>query len=278
MEKGKLYIVATPIGNLKDITYRAVETLEEVDLIAAEDTRRTLALLSHLGIKKPLISFHEHSTEAKAEELIGRMEEGESIALVSDAGTPLISDPGAALTRLAAQREIAIVPVPGACAAISALTVSAIPAGRFYFEGFLPRDKTRKKAIERALSMPVATILYESPHQLKKTLAELAALAPERNIALCKELTKLHEQVWRMTLAKAAQMIGQQSEVRGEFVIVLEGAEQQKLAEPGEEEIRACLRDALAAGKTKKEAVKQTAAELGINKNKVYQLMLEWFS
>ena len=185
---GKLYIVSTPIGNLGDMTRRAAEVLEAADYIAAEDTRRTLALLNSLGIRGRLISCHEHSGQGRMEEILALLEGGADVALCTDAGTPIISDPGAPLTALAAERGIEIVSVPGACAAIAALTVSAIPAEKFVFEGFLPRDKTRRQAMETACSHPYTTILYESPHQLGRTLSELAKICPDRRMALCKEL------------------------------------------------------------------------------------------
>ena len=201
---GRLYIVSTPIGNLGDITARALETLRTADVIAAEDTRRTAALLSAYDIHGSLISFHEHSSRAKAEELLRRLLSGESIAIVTDAGTPIISDPGEVLTKLAADNGIEIVSVPGACAAISALTVSAIDASRFTFQGFLPRDKTRSERISEVVRSELTSVLYESPHHLSRTLSELAQLIPNRSISVCKELTKLHESVWRGNISDAA--------------------------------------------------------------------------
>lgn len=274
MSRGTLYIVATPIGNLDDITRRAEETLRKVDIIAAEDTRHTMKLLNSLGIKNTLFSFHEHSGRERAEALVELLEEGKNVALVSDAGTPIISDPGAPLTELAAQRGIEIVPIPGPCAAISALTVGAISAEKFIFEGFLPKDKgQRRRELERIAENPFTSVLYESPHQLKKTLADLAALIPERRAAICKEMTKIYESICRGTVAELEQAFAQ-GDVKGEYVIVLEGAGQ-KSAEASDEEILEQVARLLEQGMSGKNAVKAAAEMLNVNKNRVYQLYLE---
>lgn len=272
MNKGKLYIVSTPIGNLGDITYRAAETLKNVDMIAAEDTRHTLKLLNALDIHTKLVSFHEYSSREKAERLIEQMEEGKDIALVTDAGTPIISDPGAPLVRMAADAGIEVTAVPGACAAITALTLSGLNAERFLFEGFLPRDNTRRERIARLKEYDCTFILYESPHQLKKTLAELAEVLGDRPLAICKELTKIHETIDRTTLFSARERYT--GELRGEYVLVLEGKPQEK-RELTDEDIAAVLRIHLEAGESRKNAVKATAEELNVKKNRVYQLMLE---
>ena len=271
---GKLYIVSTPIGNLGDMTKRAMEVLAAADYIAAEDTRRTLALLNSLGIGGRLLSCHEHSSPAKIAHIVSLLEEGADIALCTDAGPPIISDPGAPLTELAAQRGIEIVSVPGACAAIAALTVSAIPAKKFVFEGFLPRDKARKQALKTACAHPYTTVLYESPHQLAKTLSELAQICPERKIAVCKELTKLHESVLRTSVLEAAEHF-QKEEARGEYVLVLEGAKESTTKEVADDEIAALLRTFIERGMRKKEAVLTAAQQLGVSKNRAYEIMLK---
>ncbi len=271
---GKLYIVSTPIGNLGDMTMRGVEVLSQVAYIAAEDTRRTLALLNSLNIRGRLISCHEHSGAARVEEIVRLMEHGADVALCTDAGTPIISDPGAPLTALAAKRGIEIVSVPGACAAIAALTVSAIPAEKFVFEGFLPRDKTRKQALQNACAHPYTTVLYESPHQLSRTLSELAEICPKRQIALCKELTKLHESVRRGSVAQMAAHYQSQEQPRGEYVLVLAGAPREVHKEPSEEEIAERIREYIEKGMKKKDAVKTAAQQLCVNKNKAYDILL----
>ena len=271
---GKLYIVSTPIGNLGDMTKRGAQVLEEVDYIAAEDTRRTLALLNSLGIRSKLISCHEHSGASRIEEIIALLEGGADVALCTDAGTPIISDPGAPLTALAATRGIEIVSVPGACAAIAALTVSAIPAEKFVFEGFLPRDKSRRQALEIACSHPYTTVIYESPHQLSRTLCELAELCPQRSLALCKELTKLHESVKRGSVAEIAEQFRAGEQPRGEYVLVLAGAPQKAPAEASDEQIAALILEYIQKGMKKKDAVKTTAQQLGVSKNRAYHIML----
>lgn len=270
---GKLYIVSTPIGNLGDMTRRAIEVLEAVDYIAAEDTRRTLALLNSFGIRGRLISCHEHSGQGRIEELLSLLENGADVALCTDAGTPIISDPGAPLTALAAKRGIEIVSVPGACAAIAALTVSAIPAEKFVFEGFLPRDKTRRQAMQNACSHPYTTVFYESPHQLCRTLGEMAQICPDRQMAICKELTKLHESVLRGSVAQLAERFSNQ-EPRGEYVLVLAGAPKMAKKEISEEEIADLIREYVQKGMKKRDAAKTAAQQLDINKNKAYEIML----
>lgn len=271
---GKLYIVSTPIGNLGDMTRRAAEVLEAADYIAAEDTRRTLALLNSLGIRGRLISCHEHSGQARMEEIFALLEGGADVALCTDAGTPIISDPGAPLTALAAERGIEILSVPGACAAIAALTVSAIPAEKFVFEGFLPRDKTRRQAMETACSHPYTTVLYESPHQLGRTLGEMAQICPDRRLALCKELTKLHESVLRGSVRELAEHFASH-QPRGEYVLVLAGAPEEAKKEIPDEEIALLIRDYAKKGMKNKDAAKTAAQQLGINKNRAYEIMVK---
>ncbi len=273
MTYGKLYIVSTPIGNLQDMTQRAIQTLNEADCIAAEDTRHTAQLLNSFGIKNKLVSFHQHSKRERAEELLSMLLAGKDIALVSDAGTPIISDSGEELTKLAAQAGIEILSVPGACAAIAALTVSAIGAQKFVFEGFLPRDKTRETALRHALEHPYTTILYESPHQLRKTLEEIARISPDREIAVCKELTKVHETVFR----GMAEELWRQSEgweIRGEYILVIDGAQIMQ-REVTDEMILETICSYRKQGLRDKETAQQAAKQLGVGKNRVYQLMLE---
>ncbi len=273
MDKGTLYIVSTPIGNLSDITYRAVKTLTEADAIAAEDTRHTLKLLSSLNIKNRLISFHEHSHAKKAQAVINLLLEGKSIALVTDAGTPLISDPGAPLIALAHENNIPVTAVPGACAAVTALSLSGISCERFVFEGFLPRDSSRRGALARVSAYECTCIIYESPHRLAATLSELLLACGDRRISVCKELTKLHECVERTTLAAAAEKYGAMESVKGEYVLVLEGVKKE-LAEVSDSEIMSLLEKHISSGQSGKSAVKLVSEELSLPKNRVYQIML----
>lgn len=273
MAQGKLYIVSTPIGNLEDISARAARILAEVDCIAAEDTRHTAQLLNSLGIKNRLMSFHEYSRRERAQELVDMLLAGQNIALVTDAGTPIISDPGEQLTKLAAEQGIEILSVPGACAAIAALTVSTLDAGKFVFEGFLPRDRTRAQALQTAVSHPYTTILYESPHQLRKTLQELAEICPDRPLAVCKELTKMYESVFRGTVGQLTEQ-SESWEIRGEYILVLGGAPAEH-REVEDTQILEAAQDYLAEGLRKKEVARKVAEQLGVGKNRVYQLLLE---
>lgn len=272
---GTLYVVATPIGNLADISERAVKTLSEVDFIAAEDTRNTLRLLSSLGISKTLISYHEHNRVTAGERIAQRLEAGESCALVTDAGTPAISDPGEDLVALCASRSIPVTSVPGACAFVTALTLSGLPTRRFTFEGFLPvKSKERRERIEALKSEERTFILHEAPHKLRATLDDLcSALGEGRRIALCRELTKLNEDVQRCTLGEAVEFYGTH-EPRGEYVLVLEGGERIAQAE----EISMSPLEAVAyyekSGMTKNEAIKVAAKLLGMSRNEVYKLTI----
>jgi 16S rRNA (cytidine1402-2'-O)-methyltransferase len=221
---GELFIVATPIGNLSDITLRAIEVLRSVDFIAAEDTRTTSVLLRHLGISKPMMSFHSHSGPGRTGEIIGRISAGSNAALVTDAGTPGISDPGYTLVRDAIKSGVAVVPIPGPTAFVAALAASGLRTDRFLFEGFLPLKKGRQTKL-RLLSTETRTIvLYESPHRIEKTLRELNAYLGERRCVVARELTKIHETFYRGTIEQIMGLIGK-SESRGEFVIIIEGAE-----------------------------------------------------
>jgi len=275
-EGGTLYIVPTPIGNLSDITERALKVLSEVDFVAAEDTRNTGLLLSRFGISKPMISYFEHNKRERGEVICRRLEDGESCAIVTDAGTPAISDPGEDLVRLCAERGIPVTTLPGACAAICALTLSALPTGRFAFEGFLSTNKPeRRKRLGSLKTDPHTLIFYEAPHKLCNTLADLFEAFGDRRISLCRELTKLNEEVIRTTLSGA---IAHFEEVapRGEFVLVIEGSDGE--AEPvasypddPEEHVQKFID----TGMKRMDAIKAAAAERGMNKREFYAMLVD---
>ncbi len=277
---GTLYLCATPIGNLEDITFRVLRTLKEVDRIAAEDTRNTIKLLNHFAIKTPMTSYHEYNKTEKAVFLVDRLAQGENIALVTDAGTPGISDPGEEIVRQAYAAGIPVTSLPGACACITALTLSGLSTRRFAFEAFLPYDKKERKTILESLKTETRTIIiYEAPHHLKTTLAQLQDALGDRRITLCRELTKLHETVQLTTLSEAVSHY-EIKEPRGEYVLVLEGVSQKKL----EKEKQAAWQDMnleehmnlyLKQGLSKKEAMKKTALDRGVPKREIYQQLLE---
>ncbi len=225
VEKSMLYLVATPIGNLSDISERALKVLSEVDFIAAEDTRNSMRLLSHFGIQKPMVSYFEHNKRERGEMICSRIEAGESCALITDAGTPAISDPGEDIVSLCVERNIAVTSIPGACAAITALTLSGLPTGRFCFEGFLSTNKSeRASRLSELASEKRTMIFHEAPHKLRATLKDFSdTFGGERQIALCRELTKLNEEIMRCRLENAVEYYNQ-NEPRGEYVLVLEGA------------------------------------------------------
>ena len=268
---GILYLVPTPIGNLGDISQRMADTLAEVDFIAAEDTRVTLKLLNHLGLKKPLISYYRHNTEAGGQAVLNRLLAGESCALVTDAGTPAISDPGEDLVALCAQNGVEVVSIPGPCALVTALAASGLPTGRFTFEGFLAMNKKNRRAHLESLAEETRTmIFYEAPHKLPATLADLKeAFGGERRITLCRELTKLHEQVWRTTLDEAENWYAQNSP-KGEFVLVVEGGCPLKTDTPTLEQGEARVAELAEQGVSLRDAVRQAAQELGLPKNSLY--------
>lgn len=278
MEKtGTLYICPTPIGNLEDITYRTIRILNEVDLIAAEDTRHTLKLLNHFEIKKPLISYHEHNKMGKGPVLIDKLNQGQSIALVSDAGMPGISDPGEDIIKLAIEEGIDVVGLPGPSASILALVISGLPTKRFVFEGFLPAKKKDKEAKWVELQSETRTIImYESPHHLKKYLKELENHLGNRKIALCRELTKTYEEIFRGTVETAIAYY-EEHDPRGEYVIIIEGGQVQAAQEMDFEErtIPEWVTYFMAEGLDKKEAVKKTAKQFGLSKNEVYMETLD---
>ena len=274
-----LYLVATPIGNLADISERAIKTLSEVDFIAAEDTRNSLRLLNYFGISKPLVSYYEHNKRERGEEIIARLLGGESCALITDAGTPAISDPGEDLVRLCAENGVAVTSIPGACAMVNALALSALPTARFVFEGFLPVQKKQRRERLKELSAEKRTfILHEAPHKLKTTLADLAqALGGERKIALCRELTKLNEEILRTTIADACA-IYEEREPRGEYVLVIEGQSEDVCEEDvpvSVEELRKEVDMRISDGMSKNAAIKAVAEAHGMTRNVLYGLLIE---
>ncbi|MDD5018705.1 MAG: 16S rRNA (cytidine(1402)-2'-O)-methyltransferase [Eubacteriales bacterium] len=267
-----LYIVATPIGNLEDITLRALRVLREADMIAAEDTRRTIKLLNHYGIKTKLMSFHEHSGPEKRARIIDALKEGRDIALVSDAGTPLISDPGAVLVAEAAEAGIGITSLPGACAAVTAMTLSGF-GGAFVFIGFLPKNAgDRKQQIARIASSDTPCVVYETPHKLGDTLKDFRdAFGEDRHIVVAKELTKVHESVFRGPVSEACRVF--ESDIKGEYVIIT-GAKEEKTKDITDSEIKALIETYIESGMTKKDAAKAASDKFGINKNRVYKLTI----
>jgi len=273
---GRLTLVGTPIGNLSDLSDRAKEALEACDFIAAEDTRVTLRLLNHFGIKKPLVSYFEHNKREKGEQLCRRMEQGEHGVLVSDAGMPAISDPGEDLVRLCRERGIPVGCVPGPSAVITALALSGMPAGRFTFEGFLSVSKrSRREHLESLRREPRTMIFYEAPHKLPYTLQDLFQTLGDRPVALCRELTKIHEEVIVTTLSEAVARYEAEAP-RGEFVVIVGGAPAEEAAPPTPEEAavlaRALIED---EGVSMSEAAKRIAAETGLKKSDIYRLLVE---
>lgn len=276
---GKLYLCATPIGNLEDITFRVIRTLKEADVIAAEDTRNSIKLLNHFEIKTPLTSYHEFNKYDKAKVLVNRMLEGENVALITDAGTPGISDPGEELVKQCYEAGIEVTSLPGAAACITALTLSGLSTRRFAFEAFLPNDKKEKAAILEELKTETRTIIiYEAPHRLKKTIAELYAALGNRRMTAVKELTKLHENVF-VTNFEEALAYYEENEPRGEFVLVIEGKKieeirKEKEASYNEMDINEHMKLYMDKGMDKKEAMKAVAVDRGIPKREVYKTLL----
>jgi 16S rRNA (cytidine1402-2'-O)-methyltransferase len=277
LEKGALYVVGTPIGNLGDFSPRAAETLAGADFIAAEDTRVTQKLLNHLGLHKPLLSYFEHNKRSRGEAILQRLREGETCALVSDAGMPAVSDPGETLIAACAQEGLPVYVVPGPTAAISALAVSGLPTGRFTFEGFLSMNKrSRRERLRQVEHEPRTMIFYEAPHKLRRTLGDFEkTFGGERRIALVRELTKVHEEVWRTTLAEAAAHYREQ-EARGEYVLVVAGAEAPPVEEDNTiEDAVELARQRMEAGESASEAAKQAAKETGVRKSEIYRALAE---
>ena len=272
---GTLYLVPTPIGNLGDISARMAETLEAVDFIAAEDTRVTVKLLNHLGIRKPMVSYHRHNTASSGPAVLEWLLAGEDCALVTDAGTPAVSDPGEELVAQCAASGVPVVSIPGPCDLVATLAASGLPPGRFTFEGFLAMNKKNRRAhLEELQGERRTMIFYEAPHKLGSTLRDLAeAFGPERRIALCRELTKLHEEIWRTTLGEAAARYGAEAP-RGEFVLVVEGAPQRPAETPSLERGAERAMELRAQGIPLKEAARQAAKELGLSRNEIYALVV----
>ena len=272
---GMLYLVPTPIGNLGDISERCRRTLEEADFIAAEDTRVSLKLLNYLGIKKSLVSYYEHNKAFKGNVILDRILAGETCALVSDAGSPAISDPGEDLVRLCAEHGITVTAIPGPCAVITALSISGLPTGRFCFEGFLSTAKKSRKEHLQSLEGETRTmIFYEAPHKLVSTLEDLAAaFGADRKISLCRELTKLHEEVVRTTLGEAIEKYTANAP-KGEFVLVVDGAAPAEKEVPTAEDAGEMVKRLMGEGLSRKDAIKQTAKALDLPKNVVYDAAL----
>jgi 16S rRNA (cytidine1402-2'-O)-methyltransferase len=273
-EKGTLYLVGTPIGNLEDLSIRAARILAEADLIAAEDTRRTLKLMSHLGLSKSIVSYHEHNRRDAGQRLLAELASGRSVALVSDAGMPVVSDPGAELVAEAAKQGIAITVIPGPCAVSSALALSGMDGSRFVFEGFLPREgKPRKQALEALRGEARTVLFYEAPHRLLKTLKDLLAAMGDRNVAVCNDITKFYERADRVTLSAAVALF-EATEPRGEYVLVLQGAEPRQECYD-DVTIEDHVRRYIDSGMDKKEAVKQVAKDRGVQRNEVYSVVMD---
>lgn len=270
-EYGVLYLVATPIGNLEDITFRALRILKEVDFIAAEDTRHTLKLLNHFDIHKPLISYYEHNIRERGEQIIERLKNGETAALVSDAGTPAISDPGEDIVRLCSLEGIRVIPVPGAVAAINALICSGLPTARFSFEGFLSvNKKSRKEHLESVKGSPYTLIFYEAPHKLKNTLSDMLASFGNRKLTVARELTKKFEEFLYTTLEDAIKHF-EEVPPKGEFVLILEGAkEENKTSLFDNMSILEHINYYIVSGMDKKEAIKKVATDRGVSKREIY--------
>ena len=273
---GMLYLVPTPIGNLGDISERCRETLEKADFIAAEDTRVTLKLLNHLGIKKSLVSYYEHNKAKSGIQVLQRIKNGETCVLVSDAGSPAISDPGEDLVRQCAEAGIPVCAIPGPCAVITALSVSGLPTGRFCFEGFLSvAKKSRREHLESLAHEKRTMVFYEAPHKLLTTLEDMQAVfGSDRPVSFCRELTKLHEEIYRTTFGEAIRHYTEQPP-KGEFVLVVGGAPEEKAPEITQDEIIRQVNRRMEEGCSRKDAVMQTAKALGLSKNNVYEASLQ---
>lgn len=280
MEYGKVYLVPTPIGNLKDITLRALEVLENVDEIAAEDTRQSLKLLNHFNIKKPLFSYHQHNEQGKSEDILEMVREGKSIAIVTDAGTPGVSDPGAIIVQKCIENNIEFEVLPGATAITTALVYSGLDTTKFLFRGFISREtKERKILFDEIRNSKESLIFYESPHRLLSTLNLLHTELGNRKIAVCRELTKLHEEIRRGSLEEIINYFSERS-IKGEFVLVVEGKQQEQIDRENKEKweelsIEDHIRLLMNEGLNKKESIKKVAKDRGLQKNIVYQIATE---
>lgn len=276
---GTLYLCATPIGNLEDMTFRCIRVLKEADLIAAEDTRNSIKLLNHFDIKTPMTSYHEYNKAGKGQKLVERLKAGENIALITDAGTPGISDPGEDLVRMCREEDIPVTAVPGAAACITALTISGLPTRRFAFEAFLPSDKKERGMILKEMENESRTmVVYEAPHRLLRTLKALKEFLGNRRISVCRELTKKHEEVFGTTFEEAI-LYYETQKPRGECVIVIEGKSREELAADDrarweEMSVEAHMEYYMDAGMDKKGAMKQVARDRGVGKREIYQALL----
>lgn len=275
-DTGKLFVVGTPIGNLSDFSPRGIETLETVDYIAAEDTRVSLRLLSHFGIKKPMLSYYKPHEAEKSAKILELLHEGNNVALVSDAGMPCISDPGVYLVQKCYEQGISVEVIPSCNAAIAAVAISGIDTLRFAFEGFLPVDKKeRTNRLDEIKILPHTLIFYEAPHKLRKTLEDMAKhLGGERNASLCRELTKIHEEVIRGTLSELCAYY-EQTEPRGEYVIVIEGTQESEKQELTLEQAAELARQLILGGEKMSDACKKAAKETGFSKQEIYKLVLD---
>jgi 16S rRNA (cytidine1402-2'-O)-methyltransferase len=270
---GTLYVVATPIGNLEDITLRALRILREVDRIACEDTRQTRKLLDRHGISKPLVSYHEHNEQARADELLRDLETGKNIALVSDAGTPLIADPGYRLVAQARAAGVTVSPIPGASALISALSASGLPTDSFFFGGFLPAKKTqRRKTLEKMRDSPATLVFYEAPHRIVETLGDVAEILGAREVTLARELTKIHEEVLTGEASQLRDALAKRPAIKGEITLMI--AKGDPVA-PDAIPVQAAFDKLIAAGVPRMEAMKTIARERGLSKRDVYQQLNE---
>ena len=272
---GTLYLVPTPIGNLGDISQRMAQTLAEADFIAAEDTRVSIKLLNHLGLKKPMLTYHRHNTETGGQAVLDRLLAGENCALVTDAGMPAISDPGEELVARCAQQGIPVVTIPGPCALVTALAASGQPTGRFTFEGFLAMNKKNRRAhLDAPREEERTMIFYEAPHKLQATLKDLCqTFGPDRPVSLCRELTKLHEEIRRTTLGEAEEYY-RENPPKGEFVLVVRGAPPKREEEATLEDGQALVEELMAQGTSQRDAVKQAAKTLGLSRNQLYDAVV----
>jgi len=269
---GRLYLVATPIGNLEDITYRAVRILSESACIACEDTRQTRKLLEHYGIHRPVVSYHQHNEAARTPQLIARLLSGDDVALVSDAGTPLVSDPGAILVSTAIANQIRVEPIPGPSAILAALSASGFPADEFHFSGFLPaRSSARRNAIAALKEFSSPIVLYEAPHRILATLADLAEILGERPMAAARELTKLHEEILRGTAASIRDELASRGAVKGEFTLVIGAAAPAPPPEMTTDQLRTRFQKLTSEGMSRMDAIKTIARSLGVPKSEVYR-------
>lgn len=268
---GTLYLVATPIGNLEDITYRAVRILGEVDVIACEDTRQTRKLLERYGIAKPVVSYHEHNEAERAEELVAKLRGGANVALVSDAGMPLVSDPGYRVVAAAVREGITVTPAPGASAVVAALAASGLATDRFYFGGFLPvKSGQRARALEELKGERATLVFYEAPHRILETLADVERVLGPRPVVVARELTKVHEEFLRGTAAEVRAALAARASIKGEMTLVIGKAEAQTSDEtPVEEAVEACMR----AGMSRMDAMKEVARRRGVSKREIYRRM-----